>query len=124
MARNQNRRLTPATLRDDQRMLDVVKNLSPAYAPSDARYNVADGATRLAAMTGAQADEVIARGQAAAARDIANANEWAFHNFILGVKPQVIAQYGADSDQVQAIGLKKKSERKPPGHRLLPKTPA
>jgi len=30
----------------------------------------------------------------------------------LGAKSQVIAEYGVDSDQVQALGLKKKSERK------------
>jgi hypothetical protein len=51
-----------------------------------------------------------------AARDAANAAEWALHNLILGAKDQVIAQYGEDSDQVQAIGLKKKSEHKRPGH--------
>lgn len=122
MARNQNRRLTPATIRDDQRTLAALRSLSPAYAPSDARYNVAGGDARHAAMTGAQAEEVEARAEAAAARDAANASEWEFHNYILGVKPQVIAQYGADSDQVQAIGLKKKSERKQPGRRTPPET--
>jgi hypothetical protein len=30
------------------------------------------------------------------------------------VKDQVIAQYGPDSDQVVALGLKKKSDRKAP----------
>ena len=33
---------------------------------------------------------------------------------MLGVKEQVIAQYGKNSDQVQALGLKKKSEYKAP----------
>ncbi len=42
------------------------------------------------------------------------AAEWRFHEVMLGAKDQVIAQYGVNSDQVQALGLKKKSERKRP----------
>jgi phage-related protein len=38
------------------------------------------------------------------------AAQWAFHNMILGGKKQVVAQYGDDSDQAQAVGLTKKSE--------------
>jgi hypothetical protein len=33
---------------------------------------------------------------------------------MLGVKDQVTAQFGRDSNEVQAIGLKKASERKAP----------
>ena len=33
---------------------------------------------------------------------------------MLGVKTQVIAQYGVDSNEAQSLGLVKKSERKPP----------
>jgi hypothetical protein len=112
MAQNQNRRLTPKQIRTDQKVLEVIKSLSPSYAPANPRYNVADAEARHAAMLQAQAQEVEAHGKAAAARDAANASEWEFHNFILGVKPQVVAQYGTDSDQIQAIGLKKKSEHK------------
>jgi len=49
-----------------------------------------------------------------AARDAATAAEWDFHNTMLAVKEQVIAQFGKNSDQVQALGLKKKSEYKAP----------
>ena len=45
-------------------------------------------------------------------RDNAVAAEWDFHNFVLGAKEQVIAQFGKDSNEVQSIGLKKKSEYK------------
>jgi hypothetical protein len=55
-----------------------------------------------------------------AAMDAARAAEWAFHNAMLGVKDQVIAQFGKDSNEVQALGLKKKSERKAPGPRAKP----
>jgi hypothetical protein len=36
---------------------------------------------------------------------------------MLGVKEQVIAQFGKNSDQLQALGLKKKSEYKAPAAR-------
>jgi len=49
-----------------------------------------------------------------AAHDAAITTQWEHHNLILGVKDQVIAQYGADSDEVASLGLKKKSERKAP----------
>jgi len=49
-----------------------------------------------------------------AAHDAAIATQWEHHNLILGVKDQLIAQYGADSDEVASLGLKKKSERKTP----------
>jgi hypothetical protein len=52
-----------------------------------------------------------------AARDATQAAEWALHHAILGVKRQVVAQYGPDSDAVQAIGLKKASDRKRPVRR-------
>ena len=42
-----------------------------------------------------------------------NGGGWEGISF-LGVKDQVIAQYGPDSDQVAALGLKKKSNRKAP----------
>ncbi|MCS7226483.1 MAG: hypothetical protein NZ821_05760, partial [Gloeomargarita sp. SKYB31] len=57
-----------------------------------------------------QALEVQALAAAKAARDEANRSEWRFHNLVLGAKEQVIAQYGRDSLQVQALGLRRKSE--------------
>ncbi len=76
-------------------------------------------------MEAAQLAETQAEAALKAARDAANAKEWAFHNAILGAKKQVIAQFGVDADEVQAIGLKKKSEYKSPtrnGKSALPVT--
>ncbi|MGB3612792.1 MAG: hypothetical protein WBA10_03295 [Elainellaceae cyanobacterium] len=47
-----------------------------------------------------------------AATDTARLAEWAFHNAVLAVKEGVRGQYGPDSNEAQAIGLKKKSEHK------------
>lgn len=64
-------------------------------------------------MKAKQADETKKLAAANAARDTSTGSEWSFHNLVLGGKDQVIAQYGRDSDEAQAVGLKKKSERKP-----------
>ncbi|NOS94618.1 MAG: hypothetical protein HOP30_22125 [Cyclobacteriaceae bacterium] len=41
------------------------------------------------------------------------AAQWAFHNSILGCKGQVISQFGVDSNEIQSLGLKKKSDYRP-----------
>jgi hypothetical protein len=86
--------------------------INPAYALDAVRAvhvelgNLRDAETQAAAA-------------AAAARDRTVAKEWEFHNLMLGVKEQVIAQFGKDSGEVQALGLKRKSEYKPPKRRLI-----
>ncbi|MEH2327567.1 hypothetical protein [Nostoc sp.] len=50
-----------------------------------------------------------------AASDAARLAEWEFHNGVLAMKEVVVrGQYGSDSDQAQAVELKKKSDRKRP----------
>ena len=57
---------------------------------------------------------------AAASRDDEVAAQWGFHDFILGAKTQVKAQYGDSSNEIQALGLKKKSEYKSPTKKKIP----
>ncbi|MEH2440178.1 hypothetical protein [Nostoc sp.] len=52
-----------------------------------------------------------------AAADAARLAEWEFHNAVLAMKEVVRGQYGSDSDRSQAVGLKKKSERKRPNRK-------
>ena len=122
MAFDQTKRLKPSVLQKDIDTFAAIKTLTPAYAPSDSHFTVALMTTGQTNMGTAQGTEVTKKGEFAAARDAANAAEWAFHNLVIGARDQVRAQYGEDSDQVQAIGLKKKSEHKRPGPRK-PKTP-
>jgi len=49
-----------------------------------------------------------------AATDTARLAEWEFHNAVLAMKEFVRGQYGSDSNEAQAVGLKKKSDRKRP----------
>ncbi|MBD2411662.1 hypothetical protein H6H01_13090 [Nostoc calcicola FACHB-3891] len=52
-----------------------------------------------------------------AAADAARLAEWEFHNAVLAMKEVVRGQYGLDSDQAQAVGLKKKSDYKRPNRK-------
>ena len=51
------------------------------------------------------------------ATDSARLAEWEFHNAVLAMKEVIRGQYGSDSDEAQAVGLKKKSERKRPSRK-------
>ncbi len=50
-------------------------------------------------------------------RDEAVAAEVEYHNAILRSRDQVVAQFGKDSNEVQAVGLKKVSEYRKPKRR-------
>jgi hypothetical protein len=87
------------------------------YAPANPAYSVAAIMTLQTEMTAARDAEAQAAAALATARDTAAAKEWEFHNRVLGMKDQVIAQFGRDSNEVQAVGLKKASERRTPTRR-------
>lgn len=55
-----------------------------------------------------------------AASDAAHLAEWEFHNSVQAMKDFVRGQFGSDSDEAQAIGLKKKSDRKRPTRQKTP----
>jgi hypothetical protein len=116
MAKNETRRMKTAELADDEEIYAAVKDM-PTYAPSNPAYTIAALDASNAEVVLARQLETQAAAAAAAARDNAVAAEWKRHNLILGTKDQVVAQYGPDSNEVQAIKLKKKSEYKSPGRK-------
>ena len=97
---DQTRRLSPSVLQADTDALNALKNI-PDYKPANAGYTL-------------DADETQKQAALDSARDDATTAEWQFHNAILGVKEQVRAQFGADSNELQALGLVKKSEKAKP----------
>lgn len=113
MAKNETRRNSPQVISDDVNSLAALKGVE-GYDPSNTDYTVAKLDAAKTAMDTARTAETQAEAALKAARDTANAKEWAFHNTVLGAKQQVVAQFGDDSDEAQAIGYKKKSEWKAP----------
>jgi len=113
MAKNEKVRLSPEIQQADENTFLALKAIA-GYSPANPAYSLATVTARYDAMRAAAEVELRAQNALDAARDAAIAAQWEHHNLILGVKDQVIAQYGADSDEVASLGLKKKSERKAP----------
>jgi cellobiose-specific phosphotransferase system component IIA len=113
MAKEEVRRLQPEIISEDQDCHAAVKALSD-YKPSDSAYAKTALQTASDDLDDAHEKETQAEAAWKAARDRAVKAEWTFHNLILGTKTQVKAQYGADSDEIKSVGLKKKSEYKRP----------
>jgi DNA-binding GntR family transcriptional regulator len=116
---NQATRLRPAQIQTDRDAFAALKVVT-GYAPANPAYALTTITAAEASLAVAQQAEAQAAAAAAAARDNATAREWEFHNLMLGAKDQIIAQFGKDSNEVQALGLKKKSEYSRPKPR--PKT--
>ena len=111
MAKNENRRLTPAVLAEDEAAFNALQKV-PGYAPANPNYAITALTQAFDAMRSLQAAEDQAAAAFATARDAATSQEWAVHNLLLGAKDSVRAQFGKDSTQVQAVGLKRTSEYK------------
>ncbi len=111
MANNQNKRLPAATLQADLEAFAALQAIED-YSPINTSYSLPAVSEAKTQMQSNQTTETQALAAANSARDNATAKEWEFHNLMLGVKDQIKAQFGADSNELQAIGLKKKSEYK------------
>jgi hypothetical protein len=116
MAKNETRRMKSADLADDEEIYAAVKDM-PTYAPSNPAYSIAALDAANAEVVSTRQKEAQAVAAAAAAHDNSVAAEWKRHNLILGAKDQVVAQYGPNSNEVQAMKLKKKSEYKSPSRK-------
>ena len=110
---DESRRLPPAVLDADESGFAALQAIE-GYAPANPVYTLAAITAAHEALQSAWTAETQAEKALATARDNAQDREWEFHNLILGVKDQVTAQFGRDSNEVQALGLKKSSERKAP----------
>jgi hypothetical protein len=113
MAKNETVRIRPEYLSDDTNAFAALQQITD-YAPANVDYTVANGAALQEAERAASDAEAQAEAAYKAARDNTVQAEWAFHNYMLGVKDQVMAQYGKSSNELQSLGLKKKTEYKTP----------
>ena len=108
MAKNENIRLSAETQQADEDAFLPLKAIV-GYNPANPAYSLATVTARYDAMRAAAEVELRAQNALDAARDAAIAAHGEHHNPTLGVKDQVIAQLGADSDEVASLGLKKRS---------------
>lgn len=113
MAQTPTYRLSPATLDADRDTVLALQDMAD-YRPHNPTHDIESLTTLEAMLTTAEQAERRAQIALDAARDKAIAAAHAFHDATLGAKAEVIAQYGANSSAVQAIGLKRKSDRRRP----------
>jgi hypothetical protein len=110
------RRLRPATINQDVNSfhgLQTISNYNTSRVDAT-EENLQKAYRNMLAQQQAE-NEKLAIYRAAA--DAARLAEWEFHNAVLAMKEAVRGQYGSDSDQAQAVGLKKKSDRKRPSRK-------
>ncbi len=113
MADKNTRRLSPSDLQADLDSYAGLESLKD-YAPANAAFAMANGTAAKSVMQASQVKEVQDNALAMASHDKSKSDEWAFHDFIRNARIQVKAQYGESSDELQTVGLKKKSEYKSP----------
>ncbi len=110
------RRLRPQTISQDIDSFHGLQTVS-TYNTTRANASTANLQELYQAMLISQQTETEKLALYRAAADAARLAEWEFHNAVLAMKEAVRGQYGSDSDQAQAVGLKKKSDRKRPSRK-------
>lgn len=102
-------RTSPKNLEAASQTVDAIGEMTD-YKPFDKNLEHAALVAARDAMQTAQAAEDAAKRQFDQARDAADLAERNFNQLVTNAKTAVKGQYGADSAQVQAVGLKRKSE--------------
>lgn len=106
-------RITNAQIEADTQTIRSLKGI-PDYKPRNPDYTLEAAEAALDRMDAAATAVVLAENALAAARTesfLARAN---VHRVALGIKGEATVIYGTDSDQIAALGLKKKSDRNRP----------
>jgi len=113
-----NRRITPSTIQQD---IDSFNGLKTVAEYKTARTEATPEALQAAysEMQVKQREETEKEKLFKAAADASKLAEWNFHNAVLAMKESVKGQFGSDSDAAQAVGFKKKSERKRPSKKKV-----
>jgi hypothetical protein len=115
-AQDKTRRLPPQSISQDITSWHGLQTVS-TYDTTRPEASVAKLQQAYQAMLAQQQVETEKLTLYRAAADAARLAEWEFHNAVLAMKEVIRGQYGSDSDQAQAVGLKKKSERKRPNRK-------
>lgn len=113
LIQNTSRRLRPQILSQD---IDALNGLRAIFNYQTTRQEATAEAVQAAyqMMLLKQQAEIEKQALYKAAADAARLAEWEFHNSVLAMKEAVRGQFGVNSNEAQAIGLKKKSNYKRP----------
>ena len=113
MTATSNARIQSTTLEDDIDAFLALETIS-TYAPNNPEHSLTSITAVYQKLRTDQAAVIRAQIAHDTARDTLIATEQDFHQLMLGVKSQVRGQFGPNSNEVAALGLKKTSERRTP----------
>jgi hypothetical protein len=113
MAKDKTKRISPKIIAEDIASLEALETI-PDYNPPNSSLTLVKLKTLKTGMDTSRASETQAAATLAAARDDATAIEWEYHDAVVGMRDQVVAQFGRSSNQAQSVGRKKDTERKKP----------
>ena len=120
---NETRQLPPATLADDKAAVAACKKIT-TYTPQKAEFNQTALDASETALKPLEDDFTQKKTAFEGARDDLVTAQWHRHNLVLGMRGQIKSQFGENSNEVQSVGLKKKSEYKKGGRRKTAPPPA
>jgi len=116
MAIHHNRKPSAEEMKSDRAALVAIRELHD-YAPANPTLTTESLTALEQALLQAEQEELRLQNALATARSTVITAAWALRQGILGAKAAVISQYGPDSNAVQSLGLKKKSDRRRPSRR-------
>lgn len=122
MASASSTRVNPQQLDSDVDTFSALKGLT-GYTPHNPRFSIESIGAALDAMRAADEAVIQANNALTVARETLVTAERTFHEMILGVKAEAKVLYGENSDEVAALGLKRKSDRARPKRSGKPTPP-
>ena len=106
-------RITNAQIEADTQTIRALKGI-PDYKPRNPEYSAEAAEAALDRMEATATAVLLAENALAAARTDSVLARAGVHRIAIGVKDEVTVIYGSDSEQIAAVGLKKKSDRNRP----------
>lgn len=106
------KRISTTVLLEDEDALYGLRTIE-GYNPPNKEYTLEIVEANFKEYKAAQEVESGIEKALEAARDTTIRFQHKFHSSVVGSRKQVVAIYGEDADEVVAVGLKKKSDRKP-----------
>ena len=119
MSNTPSKRLPAQVVADDTKAFHALATIE-GYAPHDPELKRDVVTATFSELVADQAAFVRAQVALDTARDKLATTEHRAHQKMLGVKNSVCSQYGDDSNEYAALGMKKKSERKKGGNKPKP----
>ena len=107
------KRIPQPTLDADIETLRALSGID-GYTPHNPAYSLESAMAALQRMTESETALIHAENAVATARSALLNDRSTIHKIALGAKDEAIVLFGPDSDQIVALGMKKKSDRNRP----------